>query len=198
VWQLVVFCVGTVGLVAVSWRCLHDPRSHGFPRFFAWEAILAVLLLNVESWFDHPLSVTQLISWVLLVASLVCAGLGFRLLRTIGHEGQPGPGQDQQAGPGHREPVEPGGADYAFENTSRLVDVGLYRYLRHPLYASLLYLVWGACLKDPSLVAVGLSVLASVLLWLTALAEERENVVRFGEAYTAYVARTWRFVPFLV
>ena len=39
---------------------------------------------------------------------------------------------------------------YAFEKTSKLVTVGLYRYICHPLYSSLFFLGWGVFFKSPS------------------------------------------------
>ena len=32
---------------------------------------------------------------------------------------------------------------FGFEKTTRLIDTGVYRHIRHPLYASLIYLTWG-------------------------------------------------------
>ena len=55
-----------------------------------------------------------------------------------------------------------------------------------PMYASLLLLTWGAFLKDVSLAGFLLSVAASTFLVVTAHVEERENMVRFGEAYSAF------------
>jgi hypothetical protein len=41
-------------LVVISWRSLRNPPSHGFPRFFAWEAICAMAALDLDRWFDDP------------------------------------------------------------------------------------------------------------------------------------------------
>jgi protein-S-isoprenylcysteine O-methyltransferase Ste14 len=38
---------------------------------------------------------------------------------------------------------------------------------------------------------------ASGFLIATSIAEERENLMRFGAAYASYLKRTRRFVPFL-
>ncbi|HEX7972808.1 MAG TPA: hypothetical protein VF498_00230 [Anaerolineales bacterium] len=64
------------------------------------------------------------------------------------------------------------------------------------LYASLLYLAWGAYAKDPgSPVGIGLAVAASVFLYLTARQEEAENILTFGAKYVEYMKRTRRFIP---
>jgi len=37
---------------------------------------------------------------------------------------------------------------YQFEKTSELIDTGIFKYIRHPLYSSLLFLTWGIFLKN--------------------------------------------------
>lgn len=53
---------GTVFFVAVSWRSLRHPASHGFFRFFAFEAILCLVVLNARVWFRRPFAPLQLLS----------------------------------------------------------------------------------------------------------------------------------------
>lgn len=161
------------------------PRSHGFFRFFAWECILGLILVNFRSlgqWFRDPLSLRQLGSWFLLFSSLLPLGLGVHLLRT---RGQP----DAQA---RQDPTL-----FRMERTTRLVTTGVYGYIRHPIYTSLLLLTWGVVLKQPSRIAAGLAVAGSLFLLATATAEERENARYFGTAYEAYLRNTRRFIPFL-
>ncbi|MGJ5818595.1 methyltransferase family protein [Paludibaculum fermentans] len=161
---------------------MRDPRSHGFYRYFAFELLSALILLNVPMWFRDALSARQLVSWSLGVASIGLAIEGFRLLRLIG------------------KPVRTGvrSTNLPFENTSTLVTVGAYRFIRHPMYTSLLALVWCAYLKNPlSMGSVVLALGASGFLIATAFAEERENLQHFGAGYAAYLERTRRFVPFL-
>ena len=76
--------------------------------------------------------------------------------------------------------------------------VGAYHWIRHPLYASLLTLSWSAYLKEPfEIASIVLTLGASGFLITTAIAEERENLLRFGAAYAEYMKRTRRFVPFV-
>ena len=91
---------------------------------------------------------------------------GFRLLRVIG---RPRPAAE----PGANDPS----ANLPFENTTTLVTVGAYRWIRHPLYASLLALVGARILRTRSgLASMALTVGASGFLLATAIAEERENL----------------------
>jgi len=181
-WRGGIFLAASVVFTWLSWRSLSDWRAHGFYRFFAFELLSALILRNVPIWFRDPLSARQLVSWFLGAASIGLAIEGFRLLRLIGRP----------------RPSAARGTNLAFENTTALVAVGAYRYIRHPLYASLLALVWAACLKDPSAIAgMALALGASGFLIATSIAEERENLARFGASYADYMKRTRRFVPFL-
>lgn len=180
--RLAIFFAASAAFILLSWRSLRDVCSHGFYRFFAVELLSALILLNVPAWFRDPASARQLVSWVLGAASLGLAIEGFRLLRVIG-------------GP---VPTAARSTNLPFENTTTLVTVGVYRFIRHPLYASLLALVWCAYLKNPFAVSgIVLALSASAFLIATSVAEERENLVRFGAAYAAYMKRTPRFLPFL-
>jgi protein-S-isoprenylcysteine O-methyltransferase Ste14 len=180
--RVVIFLAASAAIILLSWRPLRDVRSHGFYRFFAFELLAALILLNAPMWLRDPLSGRQLVSWLLGAVSIGLAIEGFRLLRAIGRPA----------------PAAAGSTNLAFENTTTLVTEGAYRWIRHPLYASLLALVWCAYLKDPWAIAVVvLAAGASGFLIATAVAEERENLARFGAAYAAYMKRTRRFVPFV-
>lgn len=173
---------GTVFLVAISWRSLHHPRFYGFFRFLAFEAILCIIILNSRFWFRRPFAPWQLASWLLLIISLGLAADGFWLLRRIGRPSQP----------------ESGSPKFRIENTTSLVTKGAYRFIRHPLYASLLYLAWGAALKSWTLLSASLALVATIFLVATAKSEEVENARRFGNAYIDYKARTRLFIPFVL
>jgi protein-S-isoprenylcysteine O-methyltransferase Ste14 len=171
--KLIVSVVASVGIVLVSWSSLRNRRSHGFYRFFAFESILLLLLLNIDNWFRTPLAIFQVISWLLLTLSLVLAIHGFHLLRVVGRpQGQ-------------------------IENTTRLVRLGAYRYIRHPLYSSLLFLGWGIFFKNPSLLGGALALAVTVSLIETGRVEEEENLEKFGDDYAAYVKTTKMFIPFM-
>ena len=177
-----ILSVGTVFFVAFSWRSFRHPGSHGFFRFFALEAILCLLVLNAPAWFRQPFSTLQLVSWPFLIISLGLAIHGFYLLRHLGQPSKP----------------EPGSHLFRIENTASLVTAGAYGIIRHPLYASLLCLVWGAALKSLTPVTAILAAAATVFLVATAKSEEVENLERFGEAFRRYMARTWLFIPFVL
>lgn len=84
-----------------------------------------------------------------------------------------------------------------FEKTTTIVTAGAYRYIRHPLYSSLLFLDWGVAFKSPGWLNILLALVATLLLIATAKAEEAEDVRFFGPAYQEYMKGTRMFVPFL-
>ena len=150
-------------------------RSHPyrFSRFLAFEGILSLIFLNANVWFLAPFSWLQLLSWFFLAGSLTLAGWGFILIKTRG-----APAGD-------------------FEDTTRLITTGVYRFIRHPLYSSLIVFALGAFLKRPSWIGGFLVLLTVVGAVLTARIEERHNLERFGEEYQNYMKQTKRFIPYL-
>ncbi len=179
--KAITFGVITLLLVYVSRGSLRSFRFHGFYRFFAWEMITALVILNLEAWLVAPLAWHQLISWVLLVLSLFLVIEGVRLLRLIGKP------DAERADEGL----------VGLEKTTQLVTVGLYQYIRHPMYSSLLCLAWGAFFKSPSWIGTVLALGASLFLTLTAKVEEAENKQYFGVDYQAYLKRTKMFIPYV-
>ena len=169
--QATIFVLGFLVIVAVSWLSLRRPNAYGVYRFFAFLGILALIVLNAPLWLRAPLSALQILSWLMLCGSIVLAVHGFQLLRTVGRP------------------------DGHLENTTEVVRVGAYRYIRHPLYASLLLLGGGAFLKAPSLTGVIVLFMVVVSLIATARVEEQENMTRFGDAYADYMKTTKMFVP---
>jgi protein-S-isoprenylcysteine O-methyltransferase Ste14 len=167
--RVVIFVAASAILALVTWRSLAVPRSHGFYRFFAFELLLGLVLLNAPGWFRELFSIYQLASWAVLATSIGLAIEAFRLITTVG---QPA------LGAAH-------GTNVWFENTTTLVGVGIYRLIRHLMYPSLMGLGWGTFLKHPGGLGLALALGASGLLVAPSITEERENLARFGGAYLA-------------
>ena len=172
----------SAALVYISRASLRAPGSHGFYRFFAWECILALALLNLEVWFRDPFAWTQILSWILLFGCLIPLYFGIRTLIANGRATTQRSGEPQLL---------------AFEKTTALVTTGIYAYIRHPLYSSLLLLAWGVFLKGPGAWTLILAGAATGFLLLTARADEAECARYFGEPYRAYMQKTTRFLPYL-
>lgn len=181
-WKIFIFIFVTIALIYISRASLRKMGSHGFFRFFAWECIVLLFLLNSEKWFVDPLSWNQLIAWTLLVACIVPLFFGVQSLRTQGQ-------------PTKERPDDP--SLMAFEKTSSLVTTGIYAHIRHPLYSSLLLLTWGIFFKAPSLSGGALALVATTFLVATAKADEQECIEFFGNEYRDYMQESKRFIPFL-
>lgn len=169
-----------VGLV--SWRSLRTPRSHGFFRFFAWECIAALLALNLRLWFVEPWSWHQWISWLLLFSSLVPLTFGVLTLKKRGNATMARSSEPELL---------------TFEKTTQLVTSGIFHFIRHPLYSSLLLLTWGIFFKSLHWLGAILAITSTLFLFMTAWADEKECMRYFGSEYAAYMQKTKRFIPFL-
>ena len=179
--RLALFLFISAGLVYFSRAALRQPGSHGFWRFFAWECILGMFLLNVPRWFEEPFSPRQLVAWFLLLVSAFLVLHAVYILRRYGRAGR----QREDA------------ALIGFEKTTQLVTKGAYGYIRHPMYSSLLFLTWGIFCKDPGWVAGVLAIVATGLLIATARADEAECIRFFGLAYREYKKRTKMLIPYM-
>ena len=179
--KYLLFLCLSIPLLMLSWRTLIDYKSHGFYRFFSWECIAWLLVNNYVFWFTDPFSAWQVFSWILLLTSVYLVIAGTVLLKRKGK-------QEQKSG---REAL------YQFERTTDLVETGIYRYIRHPLYSSLLFLTWGILLKNPSAGMIFTAVLSSVFLYLTAIFDEKECIAFFGKNYVEYMQRSKMFLPWI-
>jgi len=179
--QILLFSAGTLSLVFISRKALKLSKPHGFYRFFVFELTLLLLILNLPFWFEDPFSILQAFSWLSLTFSLLLVIQSIYLL--IKHGGK----KESEIHP----------ANFKFENTARLVETGIYKYIRHPMYSSLLFLSLGAMLKHITLLTILLFILTLIFLIFTAKVEEKEDIEYFGPAYADYMERTKMFIPFV-
>jgi protein-S-isoprenylcysteine O-methyltransferase Ste14 len=180
--RLVIFIIASAAIYHISRPSLRSHRPHGFYRFFAWEAVLALVLLNLNIRAYRPSSAHHAMAIVCLILSGLLGVHGFRMLS---REGRP---DDQRADP----------TLMRIEKTTVLVTTGAYRHTRHPLYTSFLLLTWGSYLFIPSLQAGLLAMVTTLIVIKAARVEEKENLLYFGTAYKEYVKRTKMFIPFIL
>lgn len=79
---------------------------------------------------------------------------------------------------------------------SRLVQHGVYRLVRHPLYTALVHLGFGWALLWQSWPAAALTLVLALQLLLKARIEEAWLRKKFAD-YPAYAARVKRFIPWI-
>jgi len=172
--KIVVFVIIAL-LIFIKFRPeLRSVTTHGFSVFFAFESLLALIFVNMCFSAVHVVSLYQIISWIFLIVSAFIAISGFYNLKKYGKR------------------------DDEWENTTLLINWGIFRYIRHPLYSSLILLVSGILLKRVTLLTIVLCSICILFLITASLVEERENFVKFGDAYTTYKRTTMRYIPFII
>jgi protein-S-isoprenylcysteine O-methyltransferase Ste14 len=149
-------------------------RRHGPYMFVAAEGLLVLFILNGGSMFGGLLTAKQVISWILMLLSASLALFGFYGLKKHGKAVQ------------------------NWENTTRLVREGVFRYIRHPLYTSLMLLAVGVLFKDVSLQAAAVCIFTLGFLVAASRVEEGENTSKFGAEYKGYALQTKRYLPFII
>jgi len=172
---IVQLSIGTILNVIFAWFfSIKGGRYHGIYRIFSFESILLLLLFCSPVWFANPWKWNQLISWTLLIGSIPPVVYGTLMLM---RRGRP---------EGH------------LENTTVLVESGLYRYIRHPLYGSLALFGSGVFFKNIT-IATGVCAMVNLCaVFATAKTEEGEMLKKFGDEYARYMTRTKMFIPFIV
>ena len=179
--NLILFGILSLGVIIISWRTLFNTRSHGFYRFFSWECIVWLLASNYKYWFVAPFSINQVISWILLFYSLYLVIAGMLLMKRIG---KPQPARDEKN-------------LFGFEKTTKLIDSGVFKHIRHPLYASLIFVTWAIYLKNPTFPLFIIALISTNFLYFTSRFDEKECISYFGEKYVDYMKHTKMFIPFI-
>jgi protein-S-isoprenylcysteine O-methyltransferase Ste14 len=171
----IVLITGTILIILFSWfLSIKYKRYHGIARFFAFESVFILVLMNYNVWFQKPFSPLQLLSWAMLIISIYAVIAGYLLLK---RKGKP---------------------TVNFENTSLLVKTGIYALIRHPLYLSVFLLGTGVMLKKPEPFQLVLGTINLIAVWITARIEENEMITRFGDEYRTYMKETKMFIPFII
>lgn len=179
--KLLIFLLLSVPLIIISWRTLFNIKTHGFYRFFGWECILWLLINNYKFWFINPFGLKQIISWLFLMYSGILILFGIYQLIKLG---KPLESRDEKQ-------------LFNMEKTTKLVDDGIYKYIRHPIYGSLIFLTWGIYLKNLDLLLLVFAILSTILLFITSKYDEKECIKYFGNTYREYKTRSKMFVPFI-
>ncbi|HSO60374.1 MAG TPA: methyltransferase [Desulfobacterales bacterium] len=177
--KVVIFCIFSLPLLALSRRALFSLKNHGLYRLVVFECILWLAIQNYRYLIVEEFDLQQLIASALMIASLVFVLSAVFIMRKKGEVSK------QRQDP----------ALFDFEKTTVLIETGIFRHVRHPMYSSLLFLTWGILFRhiDATLLVVALIATCSGVF--AAWTEEKENMAYFGERYLRYKLKTKMFIP---
>jgi methanethiol S-methyltransferase len=77
----------------------------------------------------------------------------------------------------------------------KLVQNGIHRYVRHPLYSGTFLLIWGLWLVFPSLGLLIMNIIITTYTLVAIRFEEQKLVSEFGESYLNYKKTTPMIMP---
>ena len=77
-----------------------------------------------------------------------------------------------------------------------LITSGPYRFIRHPIYASIIYFLWAGIISNFTLTDTAVGIFATIALMIRIYAEETLIIERYPE-YPEYAGRTKRIIPFI-
>ncbi len=83
------------------------------------------------------------------------------------------------------------------QENHQLVQTGLYRHIRHPMYLGVVILMPGVALVFRSWLVIPVSILTLVFVLLRMGQEERLLAEHFGSEFESYRSRTWRLLPYV-
>jgi len=86
---------------------------------------------------------------------------------------------------------------FSFEKTTELIVSGVFKQIRHPLYASLIWVTWAVYLKNPTFPLLIIALISTGFLYVTSRYDEKECIRYFGERYLEYIKHTKMFIPFV-
>jgi protein-S-isoprenylcysteine O-methyltransferase Ste14 len=182
VMTLILFYIFSLPLVALSWRSLFSIKNHGFFRFIAWECILWISVSNYRYLIVREFDFQRIISSILMMTSLALVLSAVFFLKKKGKATI------------RREDT----TLFGFEKTTELVECGVFGYIRHPMYGSLLCLTWGILLRNIEVSLIIIALISTGASVIAAFIEEKENMDYFGEKYHRYQLKTKMFIPYIL
>lgn len=180
--ELILFCILSLPLLALSWRSLFSLKNHGFFRFIVWECILWLCVANHRHLIVREFDFQRILSSILMLSSLLLVLSAVFVMHTKG-----------MASSRRKDATL-----FGFEKTTELVESGVFGIIRHPMYVSLFFLSWGILLRNAQVSLMIVAVVSSIACVIAAYIEENENQNYFGDKYEHYKSRTKMFIPYII
>jgi len=80
------------------------------------------------------------------------------------------------------------------KSNSELIQAGLYKYIRHPIYTGILLMLLGSGVYQISSYKIGITLILSILFYFKSKYEEQKLTLKYSN-YTEYEKVTGRFFP---
>jgi protein-S-isoprenylcysteine O-methyltransferase Ste14 len=124
--------------------------------------------------FAHDVTAYALLRWAATAVAVGCLLLTFKCWARMGSDWR---------------------MDVSVQRPTRLITDGLFRRIRHPIYAFSMLLMACSAVIVPTVPMVAIAVVHIVLMNLKARNEERHLLHTHGETYRRYQEQTGRFLP---
>jgi len=167
IWVVIIF----TGLIPVI-------RKHESHKIFAVYAecgigiMLSIIVLGSMIWKDgdiRPLAYIGLALYVPAAAFVISTFIGLK------HKGKPESG---------------------WEATTVLIDSGVFRIVRHPLYLGIAIFTFAFILIFQAIPSIILGLVAIFCFWMASRKEDAFNIGKFGDAYREYMKKVPMWNPF--
>jgi len=166
-------CIRMARLIRKDPNVIPRERTGQFVRLI-WAPLLATWIVYPWLHLDKASSISSLIAILGAIACLVALTASYHCWREMGTSWRIG--------------IDPD------EKTEMIVG-GAYHYVRHPIYALSILLVWGSLAACPDLVMLLVAFFHSVLMLTEARREEKYMLHTHGQPYADYMKTTGRFIP---
>ncbi len=83
------------------------------------------------------------------------------------------------------------------KENAQLITTGIYAYIRHPMYLSVIIMMFSTVIASPTILEISLFVGLIIVLWLKARREEALWSLH-NQAYKYYISKSKFFLPFIL
>lgn len=166
-------CIRIARIIRKDPNVIPRERTGQFLRLL-WAPLLATWIVYPWRHLDKASSISPVIPLLGAIACVVALSASYHCWREMGTSWRIG--------------IDPN------EKTEMIVS-GAYRYVRHPIYALSILLVWGSFAACPGLVMLLVAFFHSVLMQIEARREEKHMLRSQGQPYSDYTKTTGRFIP---
>ena len=163
-WAYIICAVIWVAII-LGW-IIPVVRAHQFYEIYmacGLGIFFSLIVLGLMVWKGDQIAPVAYLGLVLYVPSIALVASSFITLK---HKGK---------------------TESGWEPTTMLIDSGVYRVVRHPLYLGSAFFTVGMMLIIQSIPSTILGLVAVFCFWMVSRGEDRFNIEKFGDVYQQYM-----------